>query len=176
MCSRQADTVHSSEDRGIFHTSFSPPYPPASVAAITARYAARLKTSPQIRAGWSHHPCGKQRPMRAIDRCAPKATELTPRKDGGMRNLGRGGDRRLTGRGRERKFESCGFKRRCPLKTACINGCDNLSGERKYAVWRPNTASRLHCGGSLFSAWGLLPSTERIGWAVLGFICLTLAV
>nr|DAQ86033.1 MAG TPA: hypothetical protein [Caudoviricetes sp.] len=49
------------------------------MAAITARYAARLKTSPQIRAGWSHHPCGKQRPMRAIDRCAPKATELTPR-------------------------------------------------------------------------------------------------
>ena len=38
-------------------------------------------------------------------------------------------------------------------------------------VWRLNTASRLHCGSSLFSACGLLSNTERIGWAVLGFVC-----
>ena len=36
--------------------------------------------------------------------------------------------------------------------------------------WRLNTASRLHCGSSLFSECGLLSNTERIGWAVLGFI------
>ena len=38
-------------------------------------------------------------------------------------------------------------------------------------VWRLNTASRLNCGSSLFSECGLLSNTERIGWAVLGFIC-----
>ena len=38
-------------------------------------------------------------------------------------------------------------------------------------VWRLNTSSRLHCGSSLFSECGLLSNTERIGWAVLGFIC-----
>ena len=44
-----------------------------------------------------------------IRQCAPKAKELTPRKDGGMRNLGRGGIRRLSERGRDRKFKSCRF-------------------------------------------------------------------
>ena len=48
-------------------------------------------------------------PFTGIRQCAPKATELTPRKDGGMRNLGRGGIRRLTERGRDRKFKSCRF-------------------------------------------------------------------
>ena len=48
-------------------------------------------------------------PFTGIRQCAPKAKELTPRKDGGMRNLGRGGIRRLTERGRGRKFESCRF-------------------------------------------------------------------
>ena len=38
-------------------------------------------------------------------------------------------------------------------------------------VWRLNTSSRLHCGSSLFSECGLLSNTERIGWAVLGFVC-----
>lgn len=38
-------------------------------------------------------------------------------------------------------------------------------------VWRLNTSSRLYCGSILFSACGLLSNTERIGWAVLGFIC-----
>ena len=41
MVRRQQTRAHSSEDKGVFHTSFSPPYPPASVAAITAKYAAR---------------------------------------------------------------------------------------------------------------------------------------
>ena len=34
-------------------------------------------------------------------------------------------------------------------------------------VWRLDTASRLHCGGSLNSGCGLPSCTERIGWAVL---------
>ena len=48
-------------------------------------------------------------PFTGIRQFAPKAKELTPRKDGGMRNLGRGGIRRLTERGRDRKFKSCRF-------------------------------------------------------------------
>lgn len=81
---------------------------------------------------------------------APKATELTPRKDGGMRNLGRGGIRRLTERDRGRKFESCRFQLipRCAYKIVVVMAYKNF-----LAVENP---------GSVYERTGTEPGAAEV--------------
>ena len=74
--------------------------------ACRGTYAARAR-QPTGSEGRTLHAATS--PFTGIRQCVPKAKELTPRKDGGMRNLGRGGIRRLTERGRDCKFKSCRF-------------------------------------------------------------------